>query len=279
MKAKKTTSRRAFIRSLTKIMALSTLAVSSPGITKGQPLKGKIKLFNGKNLDGWYTYLKDRGRNNDPGKVFSVKNGILHITGKEWGYLMTNEEYENYKIVAEFKWGKITLPPRADNARDCGILIHSQGPDGAVSGTWMHSIECNIIEGGTGDFVVIGDSTDKFSVTCNVDPEKPVKAGSWPVYYYKADGKPVTITRGRINWWGRDPGWTDTKDFRGRNDIDKPFKWNRMEIIARGKEITISVNGRLVNHAIDNSPRRGRIQIQSESAEIFFRKIDLWKLE
>ena len=66
MKDIKTTSRRAFIRKLTKIMALSTLAVSLPDKIAGQLLKGKIKLFNGKNLDGWYTYLKDRGRNNDP---------------------------------------------------------------------------------------------------------------------------------------------------------------------------------------------------------------------
>ena len=28
----------------------------------------KIQLFNGKNLDGWYTFIKGKGRNVDPNK-------------------------------------------------------------------------------------------------------------------------------------------------------------------------------------------------------------------
>ncbi|MEI6680472.1 MAG: hypothetical protein WCL21_17825 [Mariniphaga sp.] len=28
----------------------------------------KIQLFNGKNLDGWYTFIKGKGRNIDPNK-------------------------------------------------------------------------------------------------------------------------------------------------------------------------------------------------------------------
>jgi hypothetical protein len=30
-----------------------------------------VQLFNGGNLDGWYTFLKDRGRDSDPKKVFT----------------------------------------------------------------------------------------------------------------------------------------------------------------------------------------------------------------
>ena len=42
-------------------------------------------LFNGKDLEGWYSFLPSRGRNNDSEKVFSVENGLLHISGKEFG--------------------------------------------------------------------------------------------------------------------------------------------------------------------------------------------------
>ena len=66
------------------------------------------QLFNGKNLDGWYTFLKDRGRNNDPKKVFSVNNGLIHISGEEWGCITSKKEYDNYHLIVEFKWGKKT---------------------------------------------------------------------------------------------------------------------------------------------------------------------------
>ena len=131
-----------------------------------------IQLFNGQNLDGWYTFLKDRGRDNDPKNVFTVKDGIIRISGEEWGCITTNEEFEDYHLVTEFKWGEIAFEPRLDKARDSGILLHSQGEDGSKNGIWIHSIECQIIEGGTGDFIVVGDRSDKFQITSTVATEK-----------------------------------------------------------------------------------------------------------
>src|SRR5690606_8018806 len=151
-------------------------------------------LFNGKNLDGWYTFLQNRGRNNDPKRVFTVKNKILHISGEEWGCITTNEEYDNYKLVAEYKWTGDTHDPRKEKARDGGILLHSQGIDGGYSGIWMHSIECQIIEGGTGDFIVVGDKTRKFEITVPVAKEKQENC-----YVFHPSGKSVTVNSGRIN--------------------------------------------------------------------------------
>jgi hypothetical protein len=236
--------------------------------------KSKLKLFNGKNLDGWYTFLKDRGRNNDPNKVFTVANGMIRVSGEEWGCITSNEEFENYKITVMFKWGEITHSPRVNNARDSGLLLHSVGEDGGSEGIWMHSIECQIIEGGTGDFIVVGDGSGDFSVTCPAAEEK--QGGS---YVFKSGGNPVTINQGRVNWFGRDPEWKDIKGFRGAHDVEKPAgKWNRLECIVKGKEIRIYLNGTLVNQATDVLPQKGRIQLQSEGAEIFFRKIEITHL-
>lgn len=247
---------------------------TSRATEKAQKKNKTIRLFNGKDLDGWYTFLKDRGRDNDPKKVFTVQKGMLHISGEEWGCLTTDEEYENYKLTVEFKWGGKTHPPRVDNARDCGILLHSQGEDGGYSGTWMHSIECQIIEGGTGDFIVVGNGTPEFSITSPVAQEK--QGSSW---VYEAGGQEETINGGRINWYGRDPSWKDTIDFRGKQDIEKAVgKWNTMECIAKGDEIFVYLNGTLVNYAKNVRPRKGRIQIQSEAAEILFRKVELTPL-
>lgn len=231
----------------------------------------EVQLFNGENLDGWYTFLKGKGRDNDPNKVFTVQDGLLTISGEEYGCITTDNEYENYKLVVEFKWGDVTFAPRIERAKDSGILMHSQGEDGGYSGIWMNSIECQIIEGGTGDVIVVGDGTPAFSATSPVAPEK--QNGS---YVFKPGGELVTIYGGRINWYGRDPNWKDVKDFRGVNDIEKPVgEWNKIECIAKGAEILIYLNDTLVNHVVEAQPQKGRIQIQSEGAEILFRKIEL----
>ncbi|MCP4642778.1 MAG: DUF1080 domain-containing protein, partial [bacterium] len=95
-------------------------------------------------------------------------------------------------------------------------------------------------------------------------------------HVFDAQGKPATIHGGRINWYGRDPDWQDVKDYRGRQDVEKPVgEWNRVECIAEGKAITVILNGTVVNRAIDAQPRKGRIQIQSEGAEVFVRRVDL----
>jgi hypothetical protein len=234
----------------------------------------EIKLFNGKNLEGWYTFLKERGRNNDRKKVFTVKDGMIRISGEEYGCITTDKEYENYKLVVEFKWGTRTFEPRLDKARDSGILLHSTGMDGAWGGTWMYSIECQMIEGGTGDFIVVGDHSERFALTSPVASEK--RDGK---YVFQLNGNPVTIHRGFILRQGRDPNWQDVKGFQGKNDIGKPVgEWNRMECIADGEEVFIYLNGTLVNHAIRVKPSKGRIQIQSEGAELFVRKVDLTPL-
>jgi hypothetical protein len=87
------------------------------------------------------------------------------------------------------------------------------------------------------------------------------------------------LENGRLNWYGRDPEWKDVINFRGRNDVEKPAgEWNRQEIIADGDTLTNVVNGVTVNHATRSSHREGKIQIQSEGAEIFVRKVELQPL-
>jgi len=234
-----------------------------------------IKLFNGHDLEGWYTFLQNRGRDNDPKNVFTVKDGMIRVSGEEWGCITSDEEYEDYRILLEFKWGDLTYAPRLDNARDCGLLLHSQGEDGNSQGIWMNSIECQIIEGGTGDFIVVGDGTDQFQITSTVASEKQGSS-----FVFDPKGHPETVQKNRINWFGRDPEWKDVLGFRGKNDVEKPVgEWNTLECIVLDGEFSIFLNGILVNKATDVRPDKGRIQIQSEGAEIFFRKVELTPLK
>src|SRR5438045_2075945 len=89
------------------------------------PVTKPVTLFNGKDLTNFYAWLgapakggKPYGKNNDPEKVFTVENGMIRVSGKVFGGLITEKEYENYHLLVEFKWGEKTWPPREKAARD-----------------------------------------------------------------------------------------------------------------------------------------------------------------
>jgi hypothetical protein len=237
-----------------------------------------IALFNGRDLSGFYTWLNDT-QYEDPRKVFTVTDGMLHISGDGFGYICTREAYRDYHLVAEFRWGERTWRQRKDRARDSGILVHCVGPDGNAGGTWMASIEYQIIEGGVGDFILVGGkyedgSTVPVSLTCEVTKDRD---GEW---VWQRGGQRQTFTRGRINWYGRDVDWKDVLGFRGRDDVESPLgEWTRCEIVCDGGHIRSYVNGKLVNEGFDAFPSAGKILFQTEGAELFFRKIELHPLK
>src|SRR5262249_33622920 len=133
---------------------------------------------------------------------------------------------------------------------------------------WMESIEFQMIEGGTGDFILVG-AESRPSLT--VEAEK--RGGQ---YYYKPGAPGITLHSGRFNWYGREPHWQDVKGFRGELDVEKPVgEWNRLECICDGNTITNILNGKVVNAGKGASPAKGKLLFQSEGAEVFFRKIDL----
>jgi hypothetical protein len=227
-----------------------------------------IFAFNGKDMTGFYAYTHDHGYN-DPNRVFTVHDGMIHVSGQELGGLATCGNFSNYHLIAEWKWGPKTWAPREKASRDSGILLHCVGADGAVGGHWMESIECQIIEGGCGDLLMVGGRGNP-SLTCET------RIGPDGQFYFEKGGKPVTRDRGRFNWWGRDPAWKDTLGIRGKNDVENPLgEWNRIEVICDGDTITNIVNGYVVNVGTHSSLTEGKIQFQSEGAEIFFRKIEI----
>ncbi len=135
---------------------------------KAQQVQKEMKpLFNGKNLDGWYSFLKLKGKDNDPEKVFNIENGMLHISGKEFGYICTKKEFTNFHLAVEFKWGIKKYPPRdADTTkRDNGICYYM--PFTAKDTVWPKSIECQIQEGDVGDIWLI-DHTTIMRMVCEV---------------------------------------------------------------------------------------------------------------
>jgi hypothetical protein len=254
------------------LIAMPTLAA--------EPIRptGVIKLFDGKTLGDCYTWLQDT-KYEDPRRVFRVTNGLLHVTGEGLGALTTNQEFADYHLILEFKWGEKVWPPRTEKTKDSGLLIHSRGADGGYGGNWMPSIEVQIIEGGMGDYILVAGN-DKagqpvpLSLTCETARDRDGEV------VWKQGGQRETFdlkNRKRINWFGRDPDWADKLGFRGKDDLDHAqSEWTRFDVMCDGGHIQNYVNGTLVNEAFDAQPSAGRIQLQAELAEIFFRRWELY---
>src|SRR5678815_4137887 len=89
-----------------------------------------ISLFDGKDLNGWYTYTTaTKGEN--PG-IFTVENGAIRIHGGDgtrayYGGIYTNESFENYRLTLEYQFAGPTHGDRTKAARDSGILLHCNG--------------------------------------------------------------------------------------------------------------------------------------------------------
>ncbi len=255
-------------------IALTCVYTAEAAEGSGSKKPEAIKLFNGTDLTGLYTFLRERGRNSDPKGVFAVTNGVLRISGEEFGFIASEKEFENYHLVMEYKWGEKTWGDREAKARDSGLLMHSVGEDNAYGGTWMRSVQCQMGEGMTGDLTLLGDRTPNFAITATVAPER-VRGR----HVYDPDGKPVTVHGGAISWFNRDPEWANEKGFRGKNDVDKPIgEWNKLECIADGGSLTAILNGVTVNKALEVKPCKGKVQIQTEGSELFIRRLDLLPL-
>jgi len=218
--------------------------------------KAAIVLFDGKDLGQFDTFITSTGLNADPTHVFSVTDGVVHVSGTEMGYFITKQEYKNYYLRAEFKWGEGTFGKREGQARDSGILYNIQGPNKV----WPRSVEFQINEGCTGDFWM----TDGAALT-----------GKDGMRVTGPDGKALKIDRFNKGVFQNVTGYRDPT-----NELEKPHgEWNVVELVNRDGHVWQYVNGKLANEGTDAFPSSGKILFQSEGAEVYFRNIKLYPLK
>ena len=253
----------------TCIAGLLVFVVSFPADAQDGEWKS---LFNGKDLSGWDTWLgrpaKDKepvGLNNDPKKVYTVVEAdgkpAIRISGEIFGALTSKDEFENYHVKLEFKWGEKKWPPREKAVRDSGLLYHCVGPHGAQGTFWMQSQECQIQEGDCGDYWSVAKAI------VDVEAERKGK----DLVFKKGGDKFTVPSKGTSNRIIKSP------------DNEKPSgQWNTIEVLCHGGTAIHVVNGK-VNMILTDSRRevagklvpltKGKLQIQSEGAEVFYRNI------
>ena len=256
---------------------------------------GWTPLWNGKNLDGWTTWMRQPeptsevpglardvqgkytesiGSGRDPLKVFTVVNNVdgrpaIRISGEVFGELRTKATFKNYRLRLQFKWGEKKWPPRdgATTPRDSGLLYHVHNPPGVGGRTWARSVELQIQEHDVGDLYAVGSA-----IAVRAKP----RSGTQPVLYdYDPAGE-----------------WTFFSQSQGASgrcikqpDNEKPTgEWNVVELIAFGEDAIHIVNGKIVmrlhgplriDSDVPSSVTSGPIILQSEGAEVFYRDIEV----
>jgi hypothetical protein len=259
---------------ITRTASLALVATLSACTETAREQDTSTILFDGESLDGWDTYLgvphgesgEPIGLNTDPYDVFSVvqEDGMpaIRISGQIGGGLSTVEEFENYHLTLQFKWGEAEWWPERE-LKDSGLLYHAGGPHGADYGFWMRSQELQIQEGDCGDYWGIAGSM----------ADIPSLPDSGEGYVYDPNGDLRTFSVD--NEFGR--------RCRRSYDAELPHgEWNRLDLYTNAGTAVHVVNS-VSNLAIYNSRKRdpegenpltrGKIQLQSEGAELFFRDI------
>ncbi|AXT60245.1 DUF1080 domain-containing protein [Aquimarina sp. AD10] len=215
------------------------------------------------------------GLNQDQYNVFSVieeqNDPVLKISGEIYGCVVTKKEYSNYHLRLQVKWGEKKWNPRKSLLKDSGILYHSIGPMGAEYWrSWMLSQEFQIMEGHMGDYW--SQSTSAIDIRAFI-PEyimNPVADKSQP---FLPIGKGEKIS-----------GFC----LRSANYENEPGQWNTLELICFDDKSIHIVNGHVVmilknSRYLDNGKpipmNKGKIQIQSEAAEVFYKNIEIKTLK
>jgi hypothetical protein len=250
---------------LPALTGLTTPALAQKA--KDIPPHGKlVSLFNGKDLTGFDTLLQSKGWNHDPDKIFTVENGIIHVSGNDFGGIVTQKEYENYYLRAEFKWGEKTWLDRVGKARDTGILYNITGAMPAPpNGVWPTSFEFQIIEGGTGDIWLIKGACLK------------VKG---QLFCSKLGPADDNIQYTKSARFGEGP-WQNVTGYRDPvGEVEKPHgQWNLLEMVLDHDHVKYWVNGKLANEATDLNATKGKLLFQTEGAECYFRNLKIAPLK
>jgi hypothetical protein len=189
---------------------------------------------------------------------------VLHITGEYYGCLVTKQDYSNYRFRAQFKWGEKKWEPRLTEPKDSGVLYHSRGEFGVdYWKSWALSQEFQVIEHGIGEYWT--QATSAFDI--RADPRKPGEEAPR---------------------WNPKAPWTQfmapNNHALAGSDEDKPGEWNTIELVcyqddcvhvANGKVVMALANARFKQGDAFVPMTRGKLQIQSEAAEVFYRDLEI----
>ncbi len=197
-----------------------------------------VDLFNGVDLKGWVDV------NTSP-ETWSVLDGLLHCTGHPIGVMRSDRQYENFILIVEWR--------HMEAGGNSGVFLWSDA---------------------------IADRNDKLPNGMEVQ----MLELDWPKLHKRKDGSlpPDAYVHGELFGAGSLTGIPDNPRGKRSKSLENRCKprgeWNRYVVVAVDGMVKLSVNGKFVNGIQKSSVRKGYLCLESEGAEIHFRKIRIMEL-
>ena len=226
------------------LLLLTVLALAPAASDEEVTPDRVVSLFNGTDLSGWEADVPARDENASAPDSFVVRDGRLVSLGVPEGHLVTKKTYRDYRLEVEYRF-----PGEAGN---CGVLVHASTPR-ALYEMFPQSIEVQMNSGDAGDFWCIQEDIK----VPDMETRRP--------------------REGDQKWGGAEGDARRVLNLT--DDSEVPLgEWNTMVIEARGRSITVWVNGDLVNNGFDATADHGKIALQAEAAEVEFRRLEIGPL-
>ncbi len=201
---------------------------------------GKTTLFNGKDLSGWYVYIPHKDKSIAP---TTDPKGVFKV--ENGAIHVSGEEFGCLTTTEVFSNYRLRLEVKWGDKK---------WPPRDKPGTPRDSgilVHC-----------VGPDKIWTKSIECQI--EEHDFGDFWLV-----SGTTIEVN-----------GKLEKSYVRKTKDAEKPNgEWNVVEVVCEGDKITNIVNGVVVNEGVHASETKGKILLQSEGAECFFRNVTLEPLK
>ena len=202
---------------------------------------GFVPLFNGRDLTGWVNA-------NCAPETWSVRDGVIHCTGRPTGAMRTTQQYENF--ILEVEWRHLT------SGGNSGVFIWGT-PIAAPGVPFLRGIEVQVLDHG------YAEQYEK----------QNGKKSDW--FTTHGDVFPV----GKSNMKPFEPAAPDGKRSFPRKNLSKGVEeWNHYYIRAINGEVRLWVNGEEVSGGTGCDPASGYLCLESEGSPVEFKELRIREL-
>ncbi|HYV26922.1 MAG TPA: family 16 glycoside hydrolase [Candidatus Eisenbacteria bacterium] len=194
---------------------------------------GFVLLFNGRDLTGWVNA-------NCAPETWSVRDGMIHCTGRPTGAMRTDRQYENFILEAEWR--------HLSSGGNSGVFIWGT-PIAAPGVPFLRGIEVQVLDHGY-------DAKGK---------------NEW----YTTHGDVFPIHGASMKPFGRHNG---QRSFPSEERSKGSPEWNHYRIVCTNGVLRLHVNGKEVSGGEECNYRKGYLALESEGAPVEFRNLRIKEL-
>lgn len=276
-----------------KVFSISMLALLNFSFAFSQERKddGWVNMLD-QNMSQWENYLSYRhkasyngtipvngqgdtiqpvGYNKNTNQVFSIvkenEDLVLKVTGEYYGCVFTKQSYKHYRLKLKVKWGTKKWEARTGKLMDAGILYNSQGPCGVdYWRAWMLSQEFQIMEGHFGDYWNIANSAIDIRAFLPEGTMNAAAGNQQPFLSVGSGTAHAGFCMRTADYSTPENGWTE---------VELICYQGKSLHIVNGHVVMVLANSRFNENGVAKPLVEGKIQLQSEGCEVYYKDIKI----